>query len=232
MAPVVREACGARSSAPLSEEPACPLSAFQESPLPTAPHGTRTGSPGLPTTDSSSVTRGLRGRGRRIHLALAAMALACSEAGPSRPYALAASGTQLLVSGPELGFQLTDANLASDVDLIAVHQEYYGVPWTELEPALPTPRVGGKDVSARRLRPERREAGLPLGQPAQRTPRWARGADPDQRGLDCRRGWLGSRLLRISERLPTRRPGVRPTFATCSGWSTSSSRGTSTSGSS
>ena len=72
------------------------------------------------------------------------MTLACSDEGPSRPYALAASGTQLLVTGPELGFQLTDADLASDVDFVAVHQEYYGVPWTEFGAGTDRHRRSGR----------------------------------------------------------------------------------------
>ena len=68
--------------------------------------------------------------------------------GSQQAHALAASGTQLLVSGPELGFQLTEANLASDVDVIAVHQEYYGVPWTEFGAGPPTHPPSGRKMSA------------------------------------------------------------------------------------
>lgn len=70
---------------------------------------------------------------------MAATLVACSDEGPSRSYALAASGTQLLVTGPDFGFQLTEANLVSDVDVIAVHQEYYGVPWTEFSTGADPP---------------------------------------------------------------------------------------------
>ena len=48
---------------------------------------------------------------------------------PGRAFLLASAGTQLLVDGPSLGLQLTEANLADDVDVVAVHQEFYGVPW-------------------------------------------------------------------------------------------------------
>jgi len=34
-----------------------------------------------------------------------------------------------VVSGPEPGLLLTDADLAADVEVVAIHQEYYGVPW-------------------------------------------------------------------------------------------------------
>jgi len=55
----------------------------------------------------------------------------CGDEGTSngRSYRLASSGTQLLVTGPTTGLQLTQADLASDVEVVAVHQEYYGVPW-------------------------------------------------------------------------------------------------------
>jgi hypothetical protein len=54
-----------------------------------------------------------------------------SEAG-TRPK-LAVSGAQLLVTGPALGLQLTRANAGDDADVIAVHQEFYGIPWAAFE---------------------------------------------------------------------------------------------------
>jgi hypothetical protein len=57
----------------------------------------------------------------------------------ARSFALASSGAQLLVSGQDVGLQLTDANLATDVDVFAVHQEFYGVPWRELEAGTAPP---------------------------------------------------------------------------------------------
>lgn len=51
------------------------------------------------------------------------------DAGAARSFKLASGGTQLLVTGPALGFQITPADLATDVDVVEVHQEYYGVPW-------------------------------------------------------------------------------------------------------
>ncbi len=51
------------------------------------------------------------------------------DAGPPRSFQLASGGVQLLVSGPAIGFQITPADLATDVDVVEVHQEYYGVPW-------------------------------------------------------------------------------------------------------
>jgi hypothetical protein len=57
----------------------------------------------------------------------------------ARSFKLAASGAQLLVSGQDLGLQLTDANLVDDADVFAVHQEFYGVPWHELEAGTDPP---------------------------------------------------------------------------------------------
>ena len=61
------------------------------------------------------------------------------DSGPSRPYYLASAGVQLLITGPDLGLSMTMANLASDVDLIAVHQEFYGVPWQAFEAGTAPP---------------------------------------------------------------------------------------------
>jgi hypothetical protein len=44
---------------------------------------------------------------------------------------LANGGVQLLVTGSATGFQITPADLATDSDVIEIHQEYYGVPWDE-----------------------------------------------------------------------------------------------------
>ncbi|HEX7663861.1 MAG TPA: hypothetical protein VF407_05100, partial [Polyangiaceae bacterium] len=52
------------------------------------------------------------------------------DGGPARSFKLASGGVQLLVTGPEIGFQITPANLATDTDVVEVHQEYYGVPWS------------------------------------------------------------------------------------------------------
>jgi hypothetical protein len=58
-------------------------------------------------------------------------AAAETDAGPLRPFALAATGAQLLVTGPALGLQLTFAKLADDV--VAVHFEFWGIPWDAFE---------------------------------------------------------------------------------------------------
>jgi hypothetical protein len=44
---------------------------------------------------------------------------------------LANGGVQLIVTGSNTGFQITPADLATDADVIEIHQEYYGVPWDE-----------------------------------------------------------------------------------------------------
>lgn len=69
------------------------------------------------------------------------MDAALRDAGPQpfRPL-LASSGAQLLVQGQRLGLQLTAANLADDVDVYAVHQEFYGIPWSAFEGGTAPPR--------------------------------------------------------------------------------------------
>lgn len=63
---------------------------------------------------------------------------------------LANGGVQLLITGPNLGLQITPADLASDADLIEIHQEIYGVPWDQLiaHTALPAPWVAMMDSIA------------------------------------------------------------------------------------
>lgn len=56
-----------------------------------------------------------------------------ADARPTRPFRLASTGAQLLAFGAPLGFQLTAANLTEDVDILAVHQEFYGLPWDAFE---------------------------------------------------------------------------------------------------
>lgn len=52
---------------------------------------------------------------------------------------LAVSGAQLLVTGPQLGLQLTAANLADDADVAAMHVEFYGIPWSAFETGAAPP---------------------------------------------------------------------------------------------
>jgi hypothetical protein len=56
-----------------------------------------------------------------------------SAAANARHFALASTGAQLLVTGDATGLQLTAANLSDDVDVVAVHQEFYGLPWDAFE---------------------------------------------------------------------------------------------------
>jgi hypothetical protein len=60
-------------------------------------------------------------------------------ASATRHLQLAVSGAQLLVSGPNLGLQLTPADLADDADVVAMHIEFYGVPWDALLNETPPP---------------------------------------------------------------------------------------------
>lgn len=65
-----------------------------------------------------------------------------------RRFALASAGTQLRIDGPRVGLQLTEANLADDVDLVAVHQEFYGVPWQALVDDVPPPAEWSAQMQA------------------------------------------------------------------------------------
>lgn len=61
------------------------------------------------------------------------------DAGKARAFGLATSGAQLVVQGPDLGLQLTAADVVSDSDLVAVHQEFYGLPWEAFEASTAPP---------------------------------------------------------------------------------------------
>lgn len=61
------------------------------------------------------------------------------DARVTRSFALASGGVQLVVTGSPLGLQITPANLAADVDVIEVHQEFYGIPWDAFEAGTPPP---------------------------------------------------------------------------------------------
>jgi hypothetical protein len=91
----------------------------------------------------------------RRWLALLACAVAAcgSKPGPTRPYALASAGAQLQLQ-PQPAITLTQADLASDVDVVLVHQEFYGLPWEafETETAPPAEWVAAMDDLAARAR--------------------------------------------------------------------------------
>lgn len=58
------------------------------------------------------------------------------DAGPTRSLALATGGVQAdLAQGIFIGA----ANVADDADVVAIHQEFYGLPWDEFEADLPPP---------------------------------------------------------------------------------------------
>ena len=62
-----------------------------------------------------------------------------------------------MVSGAETGLLLTDADLATDVEVVAVHQEFYGVPWDAFAAGAPPPSVWAGRIS--RLASSARGAG-------------------------------------------------------------------------
>ncbi len=75
----------------------------------------------------------------------------------TRSYRLASTGMQSVLNSDILN-QLTPANLSTDVDVVAIHQDFYGLPWDELEASQPPPtawaaamdtllqQAGGKDI--------------------------------------------------------------------------------------
>jgi hypothetical protein len=82
------------------------------------------------------------------HDGSAAEAGSAGDAGAnaSRPFRLASAGTQLLVSGPNLGLQITPANLQEDVDLVSVHQEFYGLPWEAFSASAAPPAAWSRKM--------------------------------------------------------------------------------------
>ena len=66
-------------------------------------------------------------------------AAALTDGGPPRSFRLAAGGVQLLISGPAVGLQITPADLQTDVDVVEIHQEFYGVPWDAFKSGQPVP---------------------------------------------------------------------------------------------
>jgi len=60
-----------------------------------------------------------------------------SGSGSTRPYRLAQTGAQIM---PTRGVVYTPADLASDADVVAVHQDFFGVPWQAFETRTEPPR--------------------------------------------------------------------------------------------
>jgi len=54
-----------------------------------------------------------------------------------RRFLLASSGVQF-VTGADTGLRITPADLAQDVDVVAIHQEFYGIPWEAFEVGTPS----------------------------------------------------------------------------------------------
>jgi len=91
--------------------------------------------------------------------ALAWVLIGCggSGQGPTRSYRLASTGMQSVLNADPFN-QLTPANLSTDVDVVSIHQDFYGLPWDEFEAGQPPPapwtaamddlvqQAGGKDV--------------------------------------------------------------------------------------
>jgi hypothetical protein len=57
----------------------------------------------------------------------------------ARPYRLSTGGPQLIVSGTPTGLLLQPSNAIADVDVLDIHQEYYGVPWDTFLAGQPPP---------------------------------------------------------------------------------------------
>lgn len=68
----------------------------------------------------------------------------------SRPFALASTGAQLVLYDLRGYVLLTQADLATDVDIISFHNDFYGIPWDEFEnvATLPAPWVEEMDRQA------------------------------------------------------------------------------------
>lgn len=70
------------------------------------------------------------------------------EGGAPRSFRLASGGVQLLISGPAVGFQITPADLETDVDVVEIHQEFYGVPWDSFKNGTPVPEAWDTEMKS------------------------------------------------------------------------------------
>ena len=68
-----------------------------------------------------------------------------ADPGPRRPYRLASTGAQL---SPVTGLTLGAADLATDVDVIAIHQDFYGMPWDAFRDQVEPPAAWVADIDA------------------------------------------------------------------------------------
>jgi len=85
-----------------------------------------------PSDAASSVDAGADGARPDASADAAGLPDSAANVDAARPL-LANAGVQLLVGGERTGLQLTAANIADDADVVAVHFEFDGVPWSELE---------------------------------------------------------------------------------------------------
>ena len=58
------------------------------------------------------------------------------DAQPTRAFALASTGAQIRL---DTGLGLYTNDLATDVDVVAIHQDFYGIPWDEFRTGAPLP---------------------------------------------------------------------------------------------
>jgi hypothetical protein len=93
--------------------------------------------------------------------AVVAVVDAALDAGPSRPYHLAATGTAL---DPTRGLVFTDADLATDADVVSLHVDFGGLPWDAFATngTLPPAWVASMDALAARTRALGKEVFLSL----------------------------------------------------------------------
>lgn len=82
-----------------------------------------------------------------------------SDAGDAGGPLFALTGTQFLLS-PRIGLQVTPADLATDADVVAIHQEFYGVPWAAFEQGSAPPAEWTRELTT--LRDAAVRAGKPI----------------------------------------------------------------------
>src|SRR5262249_62378433 len=70
---------------------------------------------------------------------------------PTRAFALASTGAQIRL---DTGLGLYPVDLADDVDVVSIHQDFYGIPWDELRSGAPLPAawVAAMDELAQQAR--------------------------------------------------------------------------------
>lgn len=84
---------------------------------------------------------------------------ATADAGAVAGPQFALTGTQFLLT-PRIGLQVTPAELALDGDVVAIHQEFYGVPWAAFEQGVEPPSEWTRVLTT--LRDAAVQAGKPI----------------------------------------------------------------------